>query len=178
MKGKPRKIYISNDKWKDAKNTVKDGILKKLSAAKQNLSIDKDIAAGIYVYALEELGKLLLLKDCKKVNGRYIIKYRNEFVSHQIKFGKAFDYLHNNNSDECIILNNESSYASDLNSWKNFSIELIAETEARLGIFYVDFYDFQNNKDKYDIMKVPNVDENKLKRAINELENVVNDFVL
>ena len=106
---------------------------------------------------MEELGILLLLKDCKKVNGRYIIKYRNEFVSHQIKFGKAFDYLHNNNSDECIILNNESSYASDLNSWKNFSIELIAETEARLGILYVDFYDFQNNKDKYDIMKVPNV---------------------
>ena len=71
-------------KWNDAKHTVRDGIVKKLSAAKQNLSIDKDIAAGIYVYALEELGKLLLLKDCKKVNGRYIIKYRNEFVSHQI----------------------------------------------------------------------------------------------
>ena len=84
MKGKPRKIYISNNKWNDTKNTVKDGILKKLSAAKQNLSINIDIAAGIYVYALEELGKLSLLKDCKKVNGRYIIKYRNEFVSHQI----------------------------------------------------------------------------------------------
>ena len=95
------------------------------------ISIDKDIAAGIYVYALEEFGKLLLLKDCKKVDGRYIIKYRNEFVSHRIKFGKAFDYLQNNNSDECIILNNESSYTSDLYSWKNFSIELIAETESR-----------------------------------------------
>ena len=49
MKGKPRKIYISNDKWNDSKHTVKDGIVKKLSAAKQNLSIDKDIAAaGMY----------------------------------------------------------------------------------------------------------------------------------
>ncbi|MGH9999988.1 MAG: hypothetical protein ACRD6Q_02095 [Nitrososphaeraceae archaeon] len=28
-------------KWNDAKHTVRDGIVKKLSAAKQNLSIDK-----------------------------------------------------------------------------------------------------------------------------------------
>ena len=84
MKDNPLRIYISKDKWNYSKYTVKHGIVKKLSAAKQNLSIDKDIAAGIYIYALEELGKLLLLKDCKKVNGRYIIKYRNEFVSHQI----------------------------------------------------------------------------------------------
>jgi len=55
---------------------------------------------------------------------------------------------------------------------------LIAETEARLGIFYVDFFDLQNNKDKYDIMKIPNVNDNKLKDAINELENTVNNFEL
>jgi hypothetical protein len=57
------------------------------------LSIDIDIAAGIYIYALEEFGKLLLLKDCKKVDERYIIKYRDEFVNHRIKSSKAFDYL-------------------------------------------------------------------------------------
>ncbi len=55
---------------------------------------------------------------------------------------------------------------------------LIAETEARLGIFYVDFFDLQNNKDKYDIMKISNVNDNKLKDAINELENIVNNFEL
>ena len=75
MKDKPLRIYISNDKWNDAKHTVKDGIVKKLSAAKQNLSIDKI---------------LLLL--------------------------------------ECIILNNDNNYTSDLYLWKNFSIELIPET--------------------------------------------------
>ncbi len=80
MKGKPRRIYISKDKWNETKHTVKDGIVKRLSAAKQNLSIDKDIAAGIYIYALEEFGKVLLWKECKKVDGKYIIKYRNEFV--------------------------------------------------------------------------------------------------
>jgi len=75
-------------------------------------------------------------------------------VNHQIKFGKAFDYLQNNSSEECIILNNESSSISDSYSWKNLSIELLAETEARLGIFYVDFSDSKNNKDKYDILKI------------------------
>ena len=66
MKDKPRKIYISKDKWNETKHTVRDGIIKKLAAAKQNLSIDKDIAAGIYIYALEEFGKLLLWKIAKK----------------------------------------------------------------------------------------------------------------
>jgi len=74
LKGKPRRIYISQDKWNETKHTIRDGMIKKLSAAKQNLSIDIDIAAGIYIYALEEFGKLLLLKDCKKVDERYIIK--------------------------------------------------------------------------------------------------------
>ena len=32
---------------------IKNGILKKLSAAKQNIDIDTEIAAGIYIYALE-----------------------------------------------------------------------------------------------------------------------------
>jgi hypothetical protein len=175
LKGKPRRIYISKDKWSETKHTIRDGIRKKLFAAKQILSIDIDIAAGIYIYALEELGKLLLLKDCKKVE-RYIIKYRDEFVNHRIKFSKAFDYLQNNNSDECIALNDESSYISESYSWKNFSKELLAEIETRLGIFYVDFTESKNDKDKYHIMQIPNRDKNKLKDAINELGNVINNF--
>lgn len=66
MKDKPRKIYISKDKWNETKHTVKDGIVKRLSAAKQNLSIDKDIAAGIYIYALEEFGNCCCGKIAKK----------------------------------------------------------------------------------------------------------------
>jgi hypothetical protein len=108
---------------------------------------------------LEEFGKLLLLNDCKKVDERYIIKYRDEFVNHRIKFSKALDYLQNNNSDECIVLNDESSYIFESNSWKNFSKELLAEIEARLGIFYIDFTESKNDKEKYDITKIPNIDK-------------------
>jgi hypothetical protein len=39
-------------KWNETKHTMRDGIVKKLSATKQNLSSDIDIAAGIYIYAL------------------------------------------------------------------------------------------------------------------------------
>ena len=108
-----QQIRVSKETWNEAKHTVKDGILKKLSGAKQNINIDIEIAAGIYIYALEEFGKLLLLKDCKKVNGRYIIKYRNEFVSHRIKFSKAFDYLQNNGYGKCIILNDDGAFTPD-----------------------------------------------------------------
>ena len=112
----------------------------------------------------------MLLKDCKKVDGRYIIKYRDEFVNHRIKFSKAFDYLQNNSSDECIVLSDESSYTSESHSWKYFSNELLAEIEARLGIFYIDFTESKNDKDKYDITKIPNIDKEKAKEAIKNWE--------
>ena len=61
-------------------------------------------------------------------------------------------------------------------SWNNFSKELLAEIEARLGIFYVDFTESKNDKGIYDITQIPNIDKNKLKDAINELGSVINNF--
>ena len=69
----PQEIHISKETWNEAKRLIKNGIIKKLSAAKQNT----EIAAGIYIYALEEFGKLLLLKESQTVDGKYIIKYRD-----------------------------------------------------------------------------------------------------
>ena len=176
MPHKPSKIEISEEKWIEAKHIIKNGVQKKLSAAKKNIEIDKEIAAGIYIYALEEFGKLLLLKECKAVDGRYIIIYRDEFLDHGVKFTKAFDYLQDNESSECIVLNDEGGYTPDSYSWESFTIGLLAETTARLGIFYIDYTKSEN--DKYDIMKVPKMDENKLKIAINKLEEVINTFEL
>ena len=59
----PQEIYIPKEKWNEAQRLIKNGIIKKLAAAKQNIDIDTEIAAGIYIYALEEFGKLLLLKE-------------------------------------------------------------------------------------------------------------------
>jgi hypothetical protein len=106
---KPSKIYISKEKWIEAKHIIKNGIVKKLSAARKSVDINKEVAAGIYIYALEEFGKLLLLKECKAYNGKYIIKYRDEFLSHPVKFSRGFDHLQDNGYGECIVLNDEGS---------------------------------------------------------------------
>ena len=175
MRRKPLRIYLSEDKWNDAKYSIREGIIKKLAAAKQNLTINKEIAAGIYIYALEEFGKLLLLKNSKIVGGKYIINYRNEFINHQVKFGKAFDYLQKNNYYECIVLNNLISYTWDSSSRKRFLVDV----EELLGIFNIDFSVTKNNNHhKYDIMNIPNVDDINLKDAINQLKNVIDTFEL
>ena len=114
-----------------------------------------------------------MLKECKAVDERYIITYRDEFLDHGVKFAKAFDYLQDNGSSECIVLNDEGSYTPDAYSWKSFTIGLLPQTKARLGIFYVDFTKSEN---EYDIMEIPKVDKNKLINAINKLEEVIDTF--
>jgi hypothetical protein len=55
LKDKPVRVYISYDTWNDAKHTIRDGIVNKLSAAKQKLSIDKEqYCAGIIKYSEPE----------------------------------------------------------------------------------------------------------------------------
>jgi hypothetical protein len=97
---KPFQIDISKEKWIEAKHIIKNKIIKKRSASKKNMEIDTEIAAGMYVYALEEFGKLLLLKESKAVNGKYVIIYRDGFVNHNAKFNKAFDHLQNKGYSE------------------------------------------------------------------------------
>jgi hypothetical protein len=41
-------------------------------------TIDKDIAAGLYIYAVEEFGKLLLLRDAPSLDGNQKVKYDRE----------------------------------------------------------------------------------------------------
>ena len=171
-----QEIYISKETWNEAKRLIKNGIIKKLSAAKQNIDIDTEIAAGIYIYALEEFGKLLLLKESQTVDGKYIIKYRDGFRSHDFKFNKAFDYLQNSGFGECIIVNDDGAFTPDAFSWKNFTIGLVTQTEAMLGISYVEFTKSEN--DNYKIMKIPTVDQNKLNEAIDKLEEVIDTFEL
>ena len=171
-----QEIHISKETWNEAKRLIKNGIIKKLSAAKQNIDIDTEIAAGIYIYALEEFGKLLLLKESQTVDGKYIIKYRDGFRSHDFKFNKAFDYLQNDGYGKCIILNDDGAFTPDAFSWRSFTIGLLAQTEARLGIFYVDFTKAEN--ENYEILKVPTVNPNKMNEAINKLEEVIDTFEL
>jgi hypothetical protein len=48
---------------------VLNGIFRKLNAVRNMQTIDMYVAAGLYIYAVEEFGKLLLLKNVYELNG-------------------------------------------------------------------------------------------------------------
>jgi hypothetical protein len=59
---KPNNIDISEDVWIKMMQHVRNGIFQKLNAVIKMNSIDKDIAAGIYIYAVEEFWKTTAIK--------------------------------------------------------------------------------------------------------------------
>jgi hypothetical protein len=163
-------ITISEDKGNELLENIHDGIIRKLQSARQLVDFDKEVAAGLYTYAVEEFGKLLLVKE-SEVNNQYEIKYE-WFKTHKDKFPKSFDYLQQNNHSQCIALTEGDFVVSDF-YWRDFMIGLLADFEARLSIFYTDF---KHEDNRYKGMKkVPDVDKNRLRNAIDELEKLVND---
>jgi hypothetical protein len=109
-------------------------------------------------------------------DGKGKINYRDEFVSHEVKFAKAFDYLQERDYNNCIVLNNEGSFSPQSFSWRSFTIGLIPKTEARLSIFYVDFFYTNEDRDDIDIMKIPPIDEEVLSEGINEIESAITEL--
>jgi hypothetical protein len=152
---------------------IRDGILRKVIITRDILSIDKDFAAGLYIYAVEEFGKILLLRNAKLINGKRRVLYSSEFTNHKIKFETAFDYFQGNGYNACIALTH-GGFSTYGFSWKGFSVGLLANTEARLSIFYSDFvYD---DKQNIIIEKLPSVDVDLLLKADNELEKAINQL--
>ena len=137
---KPGEIEITYEIWNEAKRIIREGIKKKLDAAKKLIESNKEVSAGLYIYAIEAFGKLLLLDNSKIKDGKGKLNCQNEFVSHDAKFGKAFDYLQEHNYNNRILLNDEGSFNPESYSWRSFALGLIPKTEARLSIFYIDFY--------------------------------------
>lgn len=66
---RPKEIIVSVQQWTEIIDKTKDGITKKLLATSKLFEAGEvdDICAGIHTFALEEFGKLLLLKECKHV---------------------------------------------------------------------------------------------------------------
>jgi hypothetical protein len=89
-------IRISERTKTEMVYNIKVGILKKLEAARKTIEIDLDISAGLYTYAVEELGKLLLFKRIRPKSGKCTVEYSKEFVNHDKKFETAFDYFQEN----------------------------------------------------------------------------------
>ena len=111
---KPSYIDIPKKQWKEMMQYVLDGIFRKLNVVKNMQTIDMYIAAGIYIYAVEEFGKLLLLKNANLLNGTRRIVYEKEFLSHNKKFKAAFDYFQANRYDSCLVLSEGDVVPSDV----------------------------------------------------------------
>jgi len=168
---KPCEIEISHEKWEETKQMIREGIKKKLDASKTLIE-----NGGTLYICLRRIRMLLLLDDSNVQSGKGKINYKDEFVCHEVKFGKAFDYLQGHNYNNCILLNDEGSFSPESFSWRSFTIGLIPKTEARLSIFYVDFIYTSEVTDNIDIMKIPLIDVEILRKGINELENAINEL--
>jgi hypothetical protein len=96
------------------------------------------IAAGLYIYAVEEFGKLLLLKNVYELNRMRRVIYEKELLSHTKKFKAVFDYLQANKYDACLLLSGGDVVPGDV-VWSDAIIGLLANTGARLSVFYSDF---------------------------------------
>ncbi|MDQ3836765.1 MAG: hypothetical protein M3270_07520 [Thermoproteota archaeon] len=94
---KPGQITVTDKVWDEAKKNTLKGIEEKISTAETivNNQASIDIAASLYTYALEEFGKLLLLRKLPKTKSgnRRNINYKNECACHDKKFELAFDFF-------------------------------------------------------------------------------------
>jgi hypothetical protein len=93
-------IRISEKIKNQMESVIKAGILKKLEAARKTTGIDLEISAGLYTYAVEELGKLLLMKKIKIKSSKCAVRYSKEFVNHDKKFETVFNYFQKNNMED------------------------------------------------------------------------------
>ena len=139
-----------------------NGIIKLLDSVEKLMQNggDKAICAGLYTYAIEEYGKLLL-KQYGPSSGKVKIKYRNEFRSHNAKFSIAFKQL----PRECTTLH-KGIFDPKIFDPQIFDTPEIADCENRQAVFYSDFANSGG------IKRVPSVDRNRLEKAVSSLKTI------
>ena len=158
-------LKITEDLFKKCKEETLQGILKLLDSAEKLLDVggNKTICGGLHTFAVEEYGKLLLLKRYIPHNGKVEIKYAGEFLKHSKKFEIALKSL----PKKCTTIHtgifDEAIFDPEV-----FDVSQVADLEARMAAFYCDFTDSGDN-----IKPVPAVDVKLLKVAIAELRSIV-----
>ncbi len=172
-KNKPETLKLKEEQFVELKKAIIVGIRQKVAASKKMIEINKEVAAGIHVYSIEELGKLLLLNKAPGLGDYRIINYASEFLSHRKKFEAAFEYLNKIGRAQCIVIRRgsfSSSFTSD-----SYTIDVFADTQARLGVFYCDLLYSLDNDLSNGIKKIPSVDTEALRTAIECLENLTHE---
>ena len=117
------------------------------------------VCAGLYTYAVEEYGKIVLLRKSRKIDGHLKVKYKEGFRDHNTKFRLAIKNLPN----ECITLR------IGVFDPKIFDTEtVIADFKSRMSVFYTNFLESGKG-----IESVSPVNEKLLKNAITTLRKIV-----
>ena len=119
------------------------------------------ICAGLFTYAVEEFGKIVLLRKSRKIDGHVRVNYKKGFRDHNTKFRLAVKKLPN----ECTTLQIGPFDP------KFFDTEtIIADFKSRMSVFYTNFLELGVN-----IESVPLVSEQRLKIAIVTLRKIVEE---
>lgn len=119
------------------------------------------VAAGLYTFAVEEYGKVLLLKSYSLISDKINLNY-DEFLHHPTKFKKALEKL----PEECRIVNS-GDYDSNNYAKSDFNTDVVADFEARKSIFYSDLAEDNTPK------KLPEVNEITLTAALDRFMDIV-----
>lgn len=157
------------------KNTL-SGVLRLLESADILLSSNGDVAicAGLYTYAVEEYGKLILLSECVPENGKVDINLKQLFYGHKSHDSK-FEAALNRMPDECKNIGVDFWAGHFPKGWWDglFPDEksVVAGFKSRLAIFYCDL-----DASKKVIKPVPLVGGKSLKTAIEKLKIIAFGF--
>jgi U3 small nucleolar ribonucleoprotein component len=92
------------------------------------------------------------------------------YRKHEKKIEDAFNYFRMNNFHPCLILARACGQTSDVEDveWRDVVVDLPADTEARLSIFYSDFvYDSNQNPV---IEGLPDAEPKMLQKTTEQLE--------
>lgn len=157
---------IPEDLWKQLMQGTLDGVIRVLDASNKLLLNEGNeaICAGLYTYAVEEYGKLLLLKQYVPSNGKVTIDYEKIFKRHEDKYQAAIENL-TKQAPECTILTRRMFDPAIFDPQIFDTTAIIADFKTRMAIFYCDI---ANSGDG--IKQVPPVDKSLLKNAIDKLK--------
>lgn len=160
-------LEITEELWKKTMQETLTNVLKLLDASKKLLDIEGDeaICGGLYTYAVEEYGKLLLLRKYIPRNGLVDIKYKDEFRNHSKKFEEAIMNL----PKVCKVIGRIGFEEGFEDGFER--IDTVADFEARMAVFYTDF-------DDSGIDLKPRISSDKLKMAMDELRKIANNTTI
>lgn len=170
-------LTITEELWKQTKIAAKFNITSLLDSASaliatvirgtEHSDSKTKVCAGLYAYALEEYGKLLLLLECKPANGEVKFGYRNQFRHHRFKIEKASGSL----PAECLTIH-KGGFRSGPGNFRggsgNFDVDTKVNWVNRLLIFHTDF-----RMDGLTLESPRAVDPPLLEDAVNKLSEIV-----